>query len=390
MPWWPGEARPATSSRPWPSPRPWWRGPRPWRASSSSDSARGQDARHPGRAGFPLTLLPGRGIVRSLAPEDLVYNAPVGRASWSWPWCGAIGRGGPGPSPGRGGGRRLRQPGRAGGAVRHRVSRGAGQRRRRPRCRQSALRPVRPGQRRGLAGNSLPVPWDRHPGAARDRRGRPAPERPGAARRALGLPGRPPAGGRRSAGPRGPADQPGRDWAWPTRWADRADRAIYHVVGRRDWAATLPTGRPRVSSDAGRRRPGRTGPGPGGLRGPHGRGLRRRRRRGVPGGGDDGGRAGGGRRARRAGAAARRPRRPPDGQRPGAGRAGAAVLLADADLHRRPPGRATLDGAAGRARPVWPPWARPPVAGPPRRRRGRRPGGRGRRRTALRRPGRHR
>ena len=38
-------------------------------------SARGQDAATLAGRGFPVTLLPGRGIVRSLAPKDLLRNA---------------------------------------------------------------------------------------------------------------------------------------------------------------------------------------------------------------------------------------------------------------------------------------------------------------------------
>ncbi len=101
-PWWPGAAPPAICSRRWPSPRRW---STPGTSVAPSSSWARRAARTAltleGR-GFPFTLLPGRGIVRSLRPRDLAgqprgrgrpgRGRGAGRSAW-WPgpgpgwWC---------------------------------------------------------------------------------------------------------------------------------------------------------------------------------------------------------------------------------------------------------------------------------------------------------------
>ena len=73
-PWWRAGARPATCSRPWPSPRRWSTRATPAGPSSSSGPSGARTPPTLAGRGFPVTLLPGRGIVRSLAPRDLVEN----------------------------------------------------------------------------------------------------------------------------------------------------------------------------------------------------------------------------------------------------------------------------------------------------------------------------
>ena len=199
-------------------------------------SERGQDAATLSGRGFPVTLLPGRGIVRSLAPKDLVRNArsacelvvAVVRG------VGAVGRARPRVVVAVGGYASLAG---AVGALAHRVPLvlvnvdavpGAANRLLGPFARASAV---------GWEGNPLPravvtgTPV-RPEIATADR----SPEGRAAARRELGLPEDRALvvvfGG--SLGAR----QVNRalDGA-ARRWADRDDLAIYHIVGRRDWSA---------------------------------------------------------------------------------------------------------------------------------------------------------
>ena len=246
------------------------------------------------RAGVPADPAPRPGDrAAASAPRDLARNARCGlelvlaaAASAPWPRSGtrprvvvAVGR--------------LRQPGRRGGGRGPPGPPGAGERRRRPRCGQPAVRAVRPGQRGGLGGNApAAVGGDRHAGAARDRRRRPR------ARGPRGRPGAtsgcPPTGPSWSpsaarSGPGGSTEAVGR---WPRRWSEqRDDLSIYHVVGRRDWDA-------HVEPTAERHRAARRGR-PAGLvlagcptRSGWTCRLRGRRRGGVPGRGHDRGRAG--------------------------------------------------------------------------------------------------
>ena len=74
MPWWQGVGRPDTCSRRWPSPRRWWPPGHDRGTIEFVGSTRGQDRMTLEGRGFPFTLLPGRGIVRSLRPRDLVAN----------------------------------------------------------------------------------------------------------------------------------------------------------------------------------------------------------------------------------------------------------------------------------------------------------------------------
>ena len=298
------------------------RGPRPGQPSSSwGPSAARTGPPWTGR-GFPFTLLPGRGIVRSLAPRR------------------------PGRQP-----RRRRRAGRGRGAGRSRWWSGPG-----PGwwCRWAAT----PAWPASLAAVVLGVPLvlvnvDAVPGAANRLFGRfarasavgwegnPLPRavvtgtpvrpeiaavraaRPAARRRGpgrLGLPAGPTHGGRVRRLPRGPPDQPGRRRPGRPVGGAGTTASIYHIVGRRDWDE-----RRRRTVGAGTDgRARRAGPGPGALRGPDGPGLRRRRRGGVPGRGHDRGRAGRGRRAVDPGAPARgaraTTRRPTPGCSSGPGR----------------------------------------------------------------------
>ena len=198
-------------------------------------SERGQDAATLSGRGFPVTLLPGRGIVRSLAPDDLVRNA---RSAWELVVAvvrgvGVVGRTRPRVVVAVGGYASLAG---AMGALVHRVPLvlvnvdavpGAANRLFGRFARASAV---------GWEGNPLPravvtgTPVRPEIGAA-DR----SPDGRAVARRALGLPEDRALvvvfGG--SLGAR----QINRavDGA-ARRWADRDDLAIYHIVGRRDWA----------------------------------------------------------------------------------------------------------------------------------------------------------
>ena len=197
---------------------------------------RGQEAATLAGLEFPFTLLPGPGHRRSLAPGT--WCATPGR--WrAGVWrrvraVGVVGRARPRVVVVVGGYASLA------GAVGRRWSTGcrwSGERRRRSRGGQRAARPLRRGQRRGLRGHPLPrahvtgTPV-RPELAAVDRVAR----RPGRGRRRSGCPRTAP-GGRVRRIARRPPDQPGGRRA-VGRWAGRDDRALYHIVGRRDWART--------------------------------------------------------------------------------------------------------------------------------------------------------
>ncbi len=106
------------------------------------------------------------------------------------------------------------------------------------------------------------------------------------------------------------------------RWAGRGDVAIHHVVGARDWDAELAT--PAVSDlsrsgSRGARRPGGPLLPAGALRGPHARPVGRGRCGRVPGRRLDGGGTGAGGSGSHPGAAPDRHPRPPERQRRGVG-----------------------------------------------------------------------
>ena len=199
-------------------------------------SERGQDAATLEGRGFPVTLLPGRGIVRSTAPRDLAANL---RSAWELLVAASravavVGRARPQVVVAVGGYASL---GGAIGAIVHRVPLvlvnvdavpGAANRLFGRFARASAV---------GWPGNPLPravvtgTPV-RPEIAGVDR----SPEGRARARRELGLPeGRTLVvafGG--SLGAR--QINTAVDGA-AARWADRDDLAIYHIVGRRDWDA---------------------------------------------------------------------------------------------------------------------------------------------------------
>ena len=328
----------------------------PGTASSSSGRPTGRTG-PPWRAGgFPFTLLPGRGIVRSLAPRDsgrqprrrwpaLVGGARCAASGWSL-------RARPRVVVSVGGYASLPASLACGGP---RCAPGPGQRGRRPRCGQPAVRAVRPGQRGGVGGDppapavvtGTPVRAE----IAGVRRGATDAERPG---------GR--CSGCRRTGPTVAAfggslgarhlNRVVDELA--VRWKDRDDRSIYHIVGRRDWDEFAePAHGATPGGGAGLCR----GPRP--LRGPDGRRLRRRRRRGVPGRGHDRGRAGRGRRPLGARAPPRRPGGPPDGQRPGAG-TGRRRGGAGRPVRSTPAAWGTLWTASWPTRTAWTPWGGPP------------------------------
>jgi len=199
-------------------------------------SERGQDAVTLAGRGFPTTLLPGRGIVRSLAPRDLVRNA---RSAWELlvamgRGVGVVGRARPRVVVAVGGYASLAG---ADGAVVHRVPLvlvnvdavpGAANRLFGRFARASAV---------GWEGNPLPrsvvtgTPV-RPEIAAADR----SPAGRAAARAELGLPADRALvvvfGG--SLGAR--RINQAVDGA-AGRWDERDDLAIYHIVGRRDWGS---------------------------------------------------------------------------------------------------------------------------------------------------------
>ncbi len=199
-------------------------------------SARGQDAATLAGRGFPVTLLPGRGIVRSLAPRDLVRNlrSVVELVVAALRAVGTVGRARPRVVVAVGGYASLAG---AVGALAHRVPLvlvnvdavpGAANRLFGRFARASAV---------GWEGTPLPravvtgTPV-RPDIAAADR----TPAGRAAARRRLGLPGD------RAVvvvfgGSLGARRINGAVDGMVERWANRDDLAIYHIVGRRDWGA---------------------------------------------------------------------------------------------------------------------------------------------------------
>ena len=282
-------------------------------ASNSSDRRRGQDRAALDGRGFPVTLLPGRGIVRSCARRRR-------RPQLASPWSSWLP-----PSP----------LGLVASRARPRVVVSVGGYASVPAALAAVVLGVPlvlvnvdavPGAANRLFGRfarASAVGWDGtalpravvtgtavRPEIAAVRRG------PDDRRRARREP-RPPAGpahhGCLRGIARGPPGQPG---------GDRADPAMV-----RSWRPVrLPRRGPAgLGGDGDGPRPGhrlrRRGPRhrPGALPGADGDGLRRRRRGGVPGRSHDRGRAGRRRRALDPGAAARCTGRPPDGQRSGPG-----------------------------------------------------------------------
>ena len=348
-------------------------------------------------AGFGLTLLPGRGFARRLSARAMVDN--VGAA---WGLTRAVARAAALV-------RRLRPSvvvavggyagvpcGLAAAAARiplvvRRAERGAGRR-------QPPPGPVRPGQRR-LLPRHRPAPGASSPATRCGPRSSPStgptPDGP--------RPGPPSAcpTGRRVVAVTGgslgrPAHQPGRARARSSGGPDRGDLAVRHAVGARDWdlvagraAGAPPDGRASSTSRCATRtawtccwpRPTSLVCRAGGNTVAEVAAV---------------GRAGG------AGPPARRPRRPPDGQRPGPGRRRRGGARARRRARRRPAGGrgrgacwptptgwrrwARRRPPAGAATPPtgWPPSSRPTPA-----RRGARPSstsGRRPRRVDLRQP----
>ena len=199
-------------------------------------SRRGHEAATWPALEFPYTLLPGRGIRRSLRPAALVANvgAVLGLA---WACVRAIGSFLAAPAPGRGRRRGLRElPGR----LRRRRDPCAARLRddrRRPGRRQRPARAFRGRQRRGLPGTDLPrahvtgtpvapemAALDRSPGG------------PARARAALGLP----ADRRTIAAVSGSlgARRVNRAVAEVAEmWRGCDALGLYHVTGRRDYEA---------------------------------------------------------------------------------------------------------------------------------------------------------
>ena len=230
----------------------------------------------------------------------------------------------------------------------------------------------------GGTGPAAPCGGHRDPGAAGDRR-RPA-----------GPGDRPPAR-RRSACPwtgpwwrcsvarsvRGGSTRP---WGSGRPLEGARRRAIYHIVGRRDWDG-------RTGDRAG---PGRDArPGWSSCRVPFeermAAGVRRGRRRGVPGRGDDRGRAGRGRGAVGAGAAARGARGTTRRPTPGCWSGRVPRCCWPTPSATRPRSARSLDGLLGRPGRARCHGRGRRVDGPARRRRRRGPGGRGQRPTRRRR-----
>ncbi len=197
-------------------------------------STRGQDRQTLEGRGFPFTLLPGRGIVRSVAPRDLAANlgAVVGLAVAAVRGLGVVGRAHPRVVVSVGGYASLAA---SVAAVVRRVPLvlvnvdavpGAANRLLGRFARASAV---------GWEGSSLPravvTGTPVRPEIAAVGR---SPEQQRAARTALGLPADRPTvaafGG--SLGARR-INRALTDLA--DRWKDRDDRSIYHIVGRRGW-----------------------------------------------------------------------------------------------------------------------------------------------------------
>ena len=212
-------------------------------------STRGQDRMTLEGRGFPFTLLPGRGIVRSARPHDLVANlgAVAGLAVAAVRGVAVVGRARP------------RVVVSVGGYASLAASMAAV-------VRRVPLVLVNvdavPGAANRLLGRfarASAVGWEGSPLPRAVVTGTPvrpeiaavgrSPERRRAARGALGLPADRPTvvvfGG--SLGARR-INRAVRDLA--DRWRDRDDRSIYHVVGRREWDDALRVG-PAATAPAG-------------------------------------------------------------------------------------------------------------------------------------------
>jgi undecaprenyldiphospho-muramoylpentapeptide beta-N-acetylglucosaminyltransferase len=197
-------------------------------------SARGQDRDALEGRGFPTVLLPGRGVVRSLKPKDLLANARAGAELLAAAWSAyrVVARTRPRVVVSVGG---YASVGTAFAAV----------------VRGVPLVLVNvdavPGAANRLfarAARACAVGWDGTALPRATRTGtpvRPAIAKVGrspadrrAARRALGLPE-----DRRTVvvvgGSLGARSLNEAAAALAERWADRVDRSLYHVVGRRDW-----------------------------------------------------------------------------------------------------------------------------------------------------------
>ena len=291
-------------------------------------SERGQDADMLAGRGFPVTLLPGPGHRAAASTPGTWCATPARPGNCWWPPPGRSGwSGGPGPGWSWPSAATPAWPARS-AAVVHRVP--------------LVLVNVDavPGAANRLLGRfaaASAVGWEGNPLPRAVVTGTPV--RPAIAAVDRSPPG--PVGGAGgdsacprtapwwspSAAPSAPARSTGPSTAWPARWAGRGDVAIYHIVGRRDWAADDAD---RRATDPAVRAGDGPSAGPGALRGAHAHGLRGGRPGGLPGRGHDGGRAGRGRRARGARAPARgaraTTRRPTPGCSSGSG---AAVLLPD-------------------------------------------------------------
>ena len=197
------------------------RGPRPWHHRVRGLAPR-PGPTSPSRAGLPVHPAARAGASpAACAPPT---SSPTwGRSSVS-PCAAAagVGRGGPGPAAGGGVGGRLRQPAGVPGGGGPAGPAGAGQRRCRARGGQPAARPLRPGQRGGLAGTpAAPGRGDRDAGATEI-----AAVAEGRCQRRRGPPSARTAPGptrlwRCSAARSGPAGSTRRSLDLADRWADR-------------------------------------------------------------------------------------------------------------------------------------------------------------------------
>ena len=254
--------------------------------------------------GFPLTLLPGAGIQRRLT----LANVGARRRPPARP--GASAAAARPAAPVRGGRRRrLRQRARSGlAAVAPAGPDRGGRAEPRARVRPTGCWHASPRRRRS-ASRAPTCPAPSSP-ATRSARRSPRSTRPAIARRPSGASAstrRPAPGPRVRRLARRAADQRGGGRRAPRAWRDRADLALHHVVGRRDWEAISAMPRPRTRSPRASA---------GALRGRHAGRARRRRPGGVPLRVEHVLRAGRRRPAGRPRALALRHRRPADRQRP--------------------------------------------------------------------------
>ena len=217
MPWWPEVAPPATSSRPWPSPRRWWTRGHDRGTIEFVGSTAGQDRLTLAGPGLPVHPAARTGHRPQPAPGRPGGQPRCAGSAWPWPrsGVGVVGRARPQVVVSVGGYASLAAlDGRGGPAG----PAGAGQRGCRARGGQPAARPVRPGQCGGVGGQpAAPGRGDRDAGATGDRRGWDEPAvtgaRPGPSPRAARPTGPPwPC----SAAPSGPAGSTGPSWTWPT------------------------------------------------------------------------------------------------------------------------------------------------------------------------------